>query len=161
MAYLNGTQNQIIIQQFRSIEIKSHRKHISSSPTVSIFSSGSFTFPAHHGRGQGAANRQSFVLAGKLFFAIALLLTPLTVFNASADTDSCSLPRFFGDGGLFVAVHFCFVHLFQISPFFILRNKKRRMRAFHPPRHLDAKKILIRLFVIQFFFACRLKNPMT
>ena len=38
-------------------------------------------------------------------------------FNASADTDCCFLPRFFGDGVLFAAVHFCFVHLFQNSPF--------------------------------------------
>ena len=47
-------------------------------------------------------------------------------FSASADADCCSLPRFFGDGVLFAAVHFCFVHLFQNSPFrfLILRNKK-------------------------------------
>ena len=35
------------------------------------------------------------------------------------------------------------------------------MRAFHSPRRLDAKKFLIRLFVIQFFLVCRVKNPMT
>ena len=38
---------------------------------------------------------------------------------------------------------------------------KRRMRAFHSSRRLDAKKFLIRLFVIQFFLVCWVKNPMT
>lgn len=95
-------------------------------------------------------------------FADSPLLMSSPVFNASADTDCRSLPRFFGDGGLFAAVHFCFVHLFQIFPFFFYFEKqKRRMRAFHSSRRLDAKKFLIRLFMIQFFFACWVKNPMT
>ena len=47
---------------------------------------------------------------------------------------------------------------FSILSFLIfLRNKKRRMRAFHSPRRLDAKKFLIRLFVIQFFLVCWVK----
>ena len=67
-----------------------------------ILSSGYFPFPAHGEPGQGSARRQSSVLAGKLFFATPPRY-PLPVFNASADTDCCSLPRFFGDGVLFAA----------------------------------------------------------
>ena len=105
-------------------------------------SSGYFPFPAHGEPGQGSARRQSSVLAGKLLFCNSPPHFPLPVFSASADADCCSLPRFFGDGVLFVTVHFCFVHLFQIFPFFFyFENQKKRMRAFHPPRRLDAKKI--------------------
>ena len=69
-----------------------------------ILSSGFFPFPAHGEPGQGSARRQSSVLAEMLFFAITLfLLMSSPVFNASADTDCCSLPRFFGDGVLFAA----------------------------------------------------------
>ena len=107
-----------------------------------ILSSGFFPFPAHGEPGQGSANRQSSVLAGKLLFCNYPRVFSLPGFNASADTDCCSLPCFFGDGVLFAAVHFCFVHRFQIFPFFFYFEKqKRRMRAFHPPRRLDAKKI--------------------
>ena len=44
---------------------------------------------------------------------------------------------------------------------FDFEKQKRRMRAFHPPRCLDAKKFLIRLFVIQFFFASWVKTSPT
>ena len=50
---------------------------------------------------------------------------------------------------------------FSNFPFFYFEKQKRRMRVFHPPRRLDAKKFLIRLFVIQFFFACRVKTSPT
>ena len=130
-------------------------------PTVS-FQVGSSPAPLTVNRGRGQREGRVPSWQEIYLFADSPLLMSSPVFNASADTDCCSLPRFFGDGVLFAAVHFCFVHLFQISPFFFYFEKqKRRMRVFHPPRCLDAKKFLIRLFVIQFFFACWVKNPMT
>ena len=39
--------------------------------------------------------------------------------------------------------------------------ENRRMRAFPPPPRSDAKKFLIRLSVIQFFLACRVKTSPT
>ena len=51
---------------------------------------------------------------------------------------------------------------FPLSFFiFYFEKQKRRMRVFHPPRRLDAKKFLIRLFVIQFFLVCRVKTSPT
>jgi len=89
-------------------------------------SGGYFTFPAHGEPGQGVSAEAEFRLGRKIAFLQLPPAFPLPVFSASADADCCSLPRFFGDGVLFAAVHFCFVHLFQNSPFrfLILRNKK-------------------------------------
>ena len=94
-----------------------------SFPVLSnrIPSSGYFPFPAHREPGQGSGNRRSAVLAEAYAFCeenrlptafIACRIESAVsdsptqyspVFNASADTDYCSLPRFFGDGVLFVA----------------------------------------------------------
>ncbi len=94
-----------------------------SFPVLSnrIPSSGYFPFPAHREPGQGSGNRRSAVLAEAYAFCeenrlptafiacrieCAVSDSPTQyspVFNASADTDCCSLPRFFGDGVLFAA----------------------------------------------------------
>ena len=128
-----------------------------------ILSSGFFPFPAHGEPGQGSADRQSSVLAGKLFFATAhflLMSSPFSMLQQIQIAAPCPVSS---ETGFFLQRYTSVSSIFFKIPLssFYFEKQKRRMRVFHPPRRLDAKKFLIRLFVIQFFFACRVKNPMT
>ena len=70
------------------------------SPTV-FFQEGSSPslLTVNRGRGQRGGRVPSWQEI--YLFADSSLLMSSPVFNASADTDCCSLPRFFGDGVLF------------------------------------------------------------
>ncbi len=122
-------------------------------------SSGFFPFPAHGEPERGSARRQSSVLAGKLFFATALAFFPCPVSTLQQIQIAAPCPVS-SETGFFLQRYTSVSSIYFKIPlsFFYFEKQKRRMRAFHPPRRSDAKKFLIRLFVIQFFLGLSGQN---
>ena len=130
-------------------------------PTVS-FQVGSSPSPLTVNRGRGQQTGRVPSWQENCFFATTPAFFPAR-FQRFSRYRLLLLAPFLRRRGSFCSGTLLFRPSISKFPFsiFDFEKQKRRMRAFHPPRRLDAKKFLIRLFVIQFFFVCRVKNPMT
>ena len=127
-------------------------------------SGGYFPFPAHGEPGQGVSAEAEFRLGRNVVFCdYPFSSDVLPRFQCFSRYRLLLLAPFLRRRGSFCSGTLLFRPSFSNFPFlfFYFEKQKRRMRAFHSPRRSDAKKFLIRLFVIQFFLVCRVKNPMT